>query len=57
LLSLKSLYITLFYSGRDTQAVGQIGNIPGISRRLSASQLMVKVGYMWLYVKCVLELG
>jgi len=43
------LYITLFYSGRNTQAVGQVRNILGVSRRLSTSQLMVKVGYMELY--------
>jgi len=47
--SLKSLYITLFNSSRDTKALGQVGNIPGISRRLSASQLVVKVGYVELY--------
>jgi len=43
------LYITPFYSGRDTQTVGQNKNILGISCRLSTPQLMVKVGYMELY--------
>ena len=39
-------YITLFYGGRQPQAMGQVSNISGISLGLSPPQLVVEMGYM-----------
>jgi len=55
LLGLKGFYITPFYNSRDTELVGQVRNIPGISLRISTSQLVVKVSHVQLYVQLPLE--